>query len=99
LSEHHDTSRLDLYSSGRLPPVQVWAVDAKALKPPKGEEPLEGRLLTSGAVAGFSGACMVVQWDRARWEIDLFFRVLKHGCQLERLRLETDPRLLNALAI
>jgi hypothetical protein len=84
---------------GRLPPVQVWAVYAIELKPPKGEEPIEWLLLTSVPVAGFSAACMVVQWYRCRWEIELFFRVLKQGCQIERLRLETTPRLLNALAI
>jgi len=31
--------------------------------------------------------------------IDLFFRGLKQGCQIERLRLTTDHRLLNAIAI
>jgi IS4 transposase len=40
-----------------------------------------------------------MQWYRARWEIALFFRVLKQGCQIERLRLETAHRLLKALAI
>jgi hypothetical protein len=84
---------------GRLPSVQVWAVYATELKPPKGEEPIEWLLLTSLPVAGFAGACTVVQWYRCRWEIELFFRVLKQGCQIERLRLETDHRLLNAIAI
>jgi hypothetical protein len=84
---------------GRLPPVQVWAVYAAELKPPKGEEPIEWLLLTSVPVADFAGACTRVQWYRARWEIDLFFRVLKQGCQIERLRLMTDHRLLNAIAI
>ena len=84
---------------GRLPSVQVWAVYAKELKSPKGEEPIEWLLLTSLPVAGFAGACTVVQWYRCRWEIELFFRVLKQGCQIERLRLETDHRLLNAIAI
>jgi hypothetical protein len=84
---------------GRLPPGQLWAVYATELKPPKGEEPIEWLLLTSLPVEDFSGACLVVQWYRARWEIELFFRVLKQGCQIERLRLETDHRLLNALAL
>jgi hypothetical protein len=84
---------------GRLPPVQVWAVYARELKPPKGEEPIEWLLLTSVPVAGFSEACTVVQWYRARWEIELFSRVLKQGCQIERLRLATAHRLLNAIAI
>jgi hypothetical protein len=47
---------------GRLPPVPVWAVYAKELKPPKGEDPIEWLLLTSGPVEGFAVACMVVQW-------------------------------------
>lgn len=84
---------------GRLPPVQLWAVYARELKPPNGEEPIEWLLLTSILVEDFSGACLVMQWYQARWEIELFFRVLKQGCQIERLRLETAHRLLNALAI
>jgi hypothetical protein len=84
---------------GRLPPVQVWAVYATELKPPKGEDPIEWLLLTSVPMEDFAGACTVVQWYRARWEIELFFRVLKQGCQIERLRLATDHRLLNAIAI
>lgn len=51
---------------GRLPPVQLWAVYATERKPPQGEEPIEWLLLTSVPVEGFSGACMVVQWYRAR---------------------------------
>ena len=84
---------------GRLPPVQLWAVYAREHKPPEGEEPIEWLLLTSVPVNDFAGACLVMQWYRARWEIELFFRVLKQGCQIERLRLETEHRLLNALAI
>jgi Transposase Tn5 dimerisation domain len=33
------------------------------------------------------------------YNIELFFRVLKQGCQIEQLRLQTDQRLLNAIAI
>ena len=47
---------------GRLPPVQVWAVYATELQPPKGEEPIAWLLLTSIPVADFSGACLVVPW-------------------------------------
>jgi hypothetical protein len=84
---------------GRLPPVQRWAVYAREHKPPKGEAPLAWLLLTRVPVQDFAGACLMMQWYRARWEIELFFRVLKQGCQIERLRLETAHRLLNALTI
>jgi hypothetical protein len=33
------------------------------------------------------------------YNIELFFRVLKQGCQIEQLRLQTDQRLLNAMAL
>jgi IS4 transposase len=41
----------------------------------------------------------VVQWSRCRWEIEWFFRVLKQGCQIEPLRLQTEQRWLNAVAM
>jgi Transposase Tn5 dimerisation domain len=33
------------------------------------------------------------------YNIERFFRVLKQGCQIEQLRLQTDQRLLNAMAL
>jgi hypothetical protein len=41
----------------------------------------------------------LTQAPRQSFTRHLFFRVLKQGCQIERLRLETDHRLLNALAL
>jgi Transposase Tn5 dimerisation domain/Transposase DNA-binding len=84
---------------GKLPPVTVSAVYAKEANPPEGEESVEWLLLTSLPVTDFPRACTVVQWYRCRWEIELFFRVLKQGCQIEQLRVQTEQRLLNALAI
>jgi len=84
---------------GRLPPVEVSVIYAQECRPPKGEEPVEWLLLTSLPVADFPSACTVVHWYRARWEIELFFRVLKQGCQIEQLRVQTKPRLVNALAV
>jgi Transposase DNA-binding/Transposase Tn5 dimerisation domain len=84
---------------GKLPPVEVVAIYAKERRPPRGEEPIEWLLLTSLPVVDFPSACLVLQWYQCRWEIELFFRVLKQGCQIEQLRLQTDQRLLNAMAL
>jgi hypothetical protein len=84
---------------GTLPPVTVSAVYAQEPSPPQGEEPIEWVLLTSLPVTDCPRACTVVQWYRCRWERARFCRVLKQGCQIEPLRMPTDQRLLNALAI
>jgi hypothetical protein len=77
---------------GKLPPVMVSAVYAKEPSPPQGEAPVEWLLLTSLPVWDFARACTVVQWYRCRWESDLFFRVLQQGCQIEQVRVQTEPR-------
>ena len=84
---------------GPRPAVEVAAVYAQEGAPPQGEEAVEWLLLTSLPVVDFASACTVVQWYRCRWEIALFFRVLKQGCQIEQLRLQTEQRRLNARAL
>src|SRR5262249_1497431 len=79
---------------GNLPPVTVSAVYAQEPSPPPGEAPVE---LTSLPGTDCPRACLVVQWYRCRWEMELFFRVLKQGCKIEQLRVQTEQRLLNAL--
>jgi hypothetical protein len=68
---------------GPLPPVEGVAVYAKERRPPRNQEPIAWLLLTSLPVADVPSACLVLQWYQGRWEIALFFRVLKHGCQIE----------------
>lgn len=87
------------HGGARVPPVTVSAVYVNEQAPPKGEEPIEWMLLTSVPVPTRAVAEMIVGWYRCRWEIEIFFRVLKQGCTIEKLRLETDQRLLNGIAI
>lgn len=80
-------------------PVFMWAVYAKEAKPPKGEKPIEWMLLTSLPIESGVAAQSVIGWYCARWEIEIYFRVLKQGCQIEELRLETDERLVNCISV
>jgi hypothetical protein len=41
----------------------------------------------------------VVAWYAVRWCIEIYFHVLKNGCQIKRLQLETEERLLPCLAL
>lgn len=40
-----------------------------------------------------------MDWYRARWEIELFFLVLKQGCRVEALQLSSIERIEKALVL
>jgi len=80
-------------------PVYLYAVYAKETRPPKGAASIEWMLLTSLPIETYEAAQSVIGWYCARWEIEIYFRVLKQGCQIEALKLETDKRLLNCIGI
>lgn len=80
-------------------PVFMHAVYAKEACPPKGSAAIEWMLLTSLPVETYKAAETVIGWYCVRWEIEIYFRVLKQGCQIEELQLETDKRLLNCIGV
>ena len=84
---------------GNLPPVRVQAIYALEEGPPLGEAPLEWMLLTNLTVDDSSTAALLIRWYRAGWEIELYFRILKQGCQVEKLRLGAPQRLGRCLAL
>lgn len=67
--------------------------------PPEGEEPIEWGRITSMKVDTFEQAITIIEWYSCRWEIEIFFRTLKSGCQVEKLQLETAERLEPCLAL
>jgi Transposase Tn5 dimerisation domain len=86
-------------TGGRLPGVKVWAVLVRELYAPANVQPVEWLLLSSLPVGNLEEALQVVEWYGGRWEIEIFFKVLKLGCQIERLQLETAQRLRPAFAL
>ena len=75
----------------------VWAQESDA---PVGiAKPLEWRLLTNRSVTTLDEAAELIDWYRARWEIEIFFHVLKNGCKVEQLQLSSIERLELALAL
>ena len=64
----------------------------------KGEANIEWWLLTSLPVNTRKEIERVIQYYRARWQIEVYFRTLKTGCRVEHIQLETMARLKNCLA-
>jgi len=85
-------------ADGKLADVELTAILAREKRAPRGEEPIEWLLLTDRAVETFEQAIEVLQWYLCRWQIEIFFKVLKSGCKIEELQLERITRLDPALA-
>lgn len=79
--------------------VTFTALLVTEVDPPTGETPLEWLLLTTFSVETFQQAAQCVLWYRFRWLIERYHFVLKSGCHLEKLQLETAERLERALAL
>jgi hypothetical protein len=73
--------------------VRVWEVDTA-----KGETPVEWVLLTTEPIADAEQILQVVDWYRARWVIEEFFKAIKTGCAYDTRQFETLEGLLNVLA-
>lgn len=68
-------------------------------EPPSGTAALHWRLWTREPAGTLAEALLVLCWYMLRWRIEDFHFTLKSGCQVERLKLETLPGLLKALAL
>ena len=82
-----------------LDEVSINAVLVREVEPPAGEEPIEWLLLTNLPVDTFAQAITVVEYYACRWQIEIFFKVLKSGCKVEKLQLETEDRLKPCLML
>jgi hypothetical protein len=55
-------------------------------------------LLTTLPIDSAEDILRVIEYYVARWSIEVYFRVLKTGCQVEEMQLETTHRIQNCLA-
>ena len=74
--------------------LEAWEAD-----PPDGAEPIHWLLWTNQAVETLAQAVELLKGYSFRWRIEEFHLVLKSGCRIEDLRLETAERLANAIAL
>ena len=86
-------------SDGHGGTVQTNALLATEINVPPGEKAVVWRLLTSCPIGDLGAAIELIEWYRARWEIEQFFDVLKNGCRVEELQLSTIERVTSALAL
>lgn len=81
-----------------LKPVSVQVILAQEENPPPGVEQVRWFLLTTLVITSFDDVVQCLRWYSYRWLIERYHYVLKSGCRLEQLQLETADRIHRALA-
>jgi hypothetical protein len=84
---------------GRPPDVEVNAILVREQHPPAGEEPIEWLLLTSLPIGNLKKVRRVIEYYCCRWEIEIYFRILKSGCRVEDRQFEDADHYLPCLAL
>jgi len=79
--------------------LEVTCLIAQEIDAPEGVKPIEWRLLSNRDASDQEALVELIDWYRARWEIEIFFDVLKNGCRVESLQLGVQAKLELALAL
>lgn len=79
--------------------VSATCLVAREVDAPGGVKPIEWRLLTNRQATTMQEAAELIEWYRARWEIEMLFNILKNGCRVEALQLGAMERIERALAL
>jgi hypothetical protein len=85
--------------AGKGKTVAATCLVAREVGAPAGTKPIEWRLLTNRLVVSTDDAIELIDWYRARWEIEMLFNILKNACRVEALQLGTIERLERAIAL
>jgi hypothetical protein len=86
-------------ADGRGGHVQATCVIAQEIGAPPGAKPIIWRLLTNRTVTTLEDAAELIDWTRARWDIEVLFFTLKEGCRVEALQLGRIERIERALML
>jgi hypothetical protein len=82
-----------------LQPVVVNVVLAEEVGGPGDGTDVSWQLITSLPIDTVDEVLLVVHYYQQRWAVEIYFKILKTGCNVEKLQLETTARLKNALAL
>jgi hypothetical protein len=83
----------------RLAPVTINVVLIREVNAPPDEEPIRWLLATSLPIAHLAEVECVIDYYIGRWQIEVYYRVLKAGCKVEDIQLETADRLKPCLML
>jgi hypothetical protein len=80
-------------------PIRLYAVMAREVDPPKGQEPIEWVLITDWKIDSFKMAVRMIQWYSVRWGIECWHQTLKDVCKVEKRQMESATALERAVVL
>ncbi|MDP2366820.1 IS4 family transposase, partial [Rhodoferax sp.] len=80
-------------------PIKLTVVHVQETTSSKDDEPVEWFLLTTCEVSTPEQVQQILRWYCLRWRIEDWHRVLKSGCNIEKLQHKTAERLKRTIAI
>ena len=83
----------------KLGPITLWVLMAREICPPAGQDAIEWILLTNFRIETLKKARQVLRLYCLRWQIEVFHKILKSGCCVEKAQLKTAERLLPRVAL
>lgn len=84
---------------GKLSSVSINVIHCVEIAPPNQEDKIEWFLLTSLPINEAKTVVDIVSWYLCRWQIEIFFKILKSGCMVEKLQFESFKALINCIAL
>lgn len=82
-----------------LPSVNYNVVQVKEIGGPGDGTDVDWLLITTLPIDTIDQIVLIVDYYVARWAVEIYFRILKTGCRVEDIQLETTHRLKNCLAM
>jgi hypothetical protein len=79
--------------------VELNVILVEELDAPEGIEPIKWILITTLDISCLEDALKYVRWYSYRWLIERYHYVLKSGCQIEKLQLDSGDKIQKALSI
>jgi hypothetical protein len=82
-----------------LGPIAVTVISAREVYTPEGEDPITWILVTSLNALTHQQAFELIGFYLVRWEIEVFHKILKSGCTVEKLQFEQPQRLAPCICV
>ncbi|NUM60516.1 MAG: IS4 family transposase [Bdellovibrionaceae bacterium] len=79
--------------------IDVWVVDFRESSPPKGESPLVWTLISTIEIRDKKSALQIMNYYKMRWTIELYFKTLKTGCNIESCRMNDARKLMSYIGL